>query len=382
MSTSDRSSIEPFYVMEVMKAAAERDLTHGDCIHLEVGQPSTPAPEAVIAAAQRALVEERLGYTAAFGIPELRERIALHIRDTYDVSVQADEVAVTSGASAGCLLTFLAIFDPGARVGISEPGYAAYRNMVEALGGELVGIPVGAETRYVLTPQLLDAAGPMKALIVASPSNPTGTAMTPDELAAVARWCDRTGTRMISDEIYHGISYGVETPTARQFSDSAIIVQSFSKYFSMTGWRLGWLVLPQDLHDAVERLAQNLFISPPALSQRAAMAAFDGTEELERNVARFATSRAIVMQGLDEIGLPYAPPDGAFYVYADISSLSDDSRVLSARWLEELGVAVTPGTDFDPKEGHRFVRVSYSESPEDIAEAMRRIVESVRSISS
>lgn len=360
--------------MEVMKAAAMRDTTHGDCIHLEVGQPSTPAPEAVLAAAQRALVEERLGYTDALGIPELRERIAAHTRDTYGVDVQADEVAVTSGASGACLLTFLAIFDPGARVGITEPGYAAYRNMIGALGGELVGIPVGPESRYVLTPELLDAAGPLEAVIVASPSNPTGTAMTPGELAAVARWCDDAGTRMISDEIYHGISYGVETPTAREFSDTAVIVQSFSKYYSMTGWRLGWLVLPEDLHEAVERLAQNLFISPPALSQRAAIAAFDATEELERNVARFATSRSIVMDALDDIDLPYAPPDGAFYVYADVSSLADDSRELSALWLDELGVAVTPGTDFDPRQGHRFVRLSYSESPDDIAEAMRRIV--------
>ncbi len=245
--------------------------------------------------------------------------------------------------------------------------------MMEALGAELVGIPVGPESRWVLTPELLDLAEPLDALVVASPSNPTGTAMTAAELAAVVRWCDETGTQLISDEIYHGITYGVATPTAWEFSQSAIVVQSFSKYFSMTGWRLGWLVLPTRLRTAVERLAQNLFISPPTFSQFAAFGALDATAELEANVARFARSRRIVLDALDEIGLSYAPPDGAFYVYVDVADLTDDSRSLARSWLDELGVAVTPGTDFDPHAGHRFIRISYSESPEDVAEGMRRI---------
>ena len=378
MSTSRRSRIEPFYVMEVMKAAAEREISHGDCIHMEVGQPSTPAPAAAVAAAAEALTGDRLGYTAALGIPALRERIAVHMRTTYGVSVQADDVAVTAGASAGCLLAFLAVFDPGARVGITEPGYAAYRNMMEALGAELVGIPIGPETRWVVTPEALDRVDPLDALVVASPSNPTGTAMTAAELGAVARWCDETGTQLISDEIYHGITYGVAASTAWEFGQSAVVVQSFSKYFSMTGWRLGWLVLPRRLRTAVERLAQNLYISPPTLSQYAAFGALDATAELERNVARFARSRRIVMDGLDSIGVPYAPPDGAFYVYADVSGLTSDSRTLARSWLDDLGVAVTPGTDFDPVAGSRFIRFSYSESPEDVAEGMKRIVASVR----
>ena len=364
--------------MEVMKAAAEREISHGDCIHMEVGQPSTPAPAAAIAAAAEALTGDRLGYTAALGIPALRERIAVHMRTTYGVSVQADDVAVTAGASAGCLLAFLAVFDPGARVGITQPGYAAYRNMMEALGAELVGIPIGPETRWVVTPEALDRVDPLDALVVASPSNPTGTAMTAAELGAVARWCDETGTQLISDEIYHGITYGVAASTAWEFGQSAVVVQSFSKYFSMTGWRLGWLVLPRRLRTAVERLAQNLYISPPTLSQYAALGALDATAELERNVARFARSRRIVMDGLDSIGVPYAPPDGAFYVYADVSGLTSDSRTLARSWLDELGVAVTPGTDFDPVAGSRFIRFSYSESPEDVAVGMQRIVASVR----
>lgn len=356
-----------------MKAAARRERTHGDCLHLEVGQPSTPAPEAVIAAAQRALVDERLGYTDALGLPELREGIAAFTSKRYGIDIAADEIAVTVGASGACILTFLAAFDTGARVGITEPGYAAYRNMMRALGAELVGIPIDATTRFVVTPELLERVVPLDALIIASPSNPTGTAMTRDELAAVAAWCEANGTLLISDEIYHGISYGVETPTIREITEHAVVVQSFSKYFSMTGWRLGWLVVPDELHIPIERLAQNLFISPPALSQRAALAAFDATDELDRNVARYAEGRRIVMDALERAGIPFAPPDGAFYVYTDVSALTDDSAELAARWLAELGVAVTPGIDFDPHQGHRFVRISYSEDPADIAEAMERI---------
>ncbi len=375
MKPSSRSAVAPFYVMEVMKAAAERHAATGDVLHLEVGQPMTPAPAGVRAAAAAALGDDRLGYTHAAGTDALRHRIARFYGDRYGVAVDPGRVAVTVGASGGFLLALLAAFDAGARIGITEPGYAAYRNMITALDLELVGIRVGPETRYVPTPDAVAAAGPLDGFVVASPSNPTGTTLTPGELRAVAEHCHRNGIRLISDEIYHGITYGEPAATAWGMSPSGVVVQSFSKYYSMTGWRLGWLVLPDELIRPVEVLAQNLFISPPTLSQLAGVAAFDCAAELDGNVARYAGRRAIVVDGLRAAGImDTAPADGAFYVWADVSHLTEDSRELCARWLDELGVAVTPGIDFDPAMGHRFVRLSYSESTEDVAEAMRRIV--------
>lgn len=372
MKESFRAGIPPFHVMEVMKRAERRERTHGDVIHLEVGQPSTPAPAAVRDAAARLLGEERLGYTAATGIIELRERICRYYADHHAVDVDPSRVVVTVGASGGMVLALLAAFDVGDRVAITEPGYAAYRNIVSALGLELVGVPVGPGTRYVPTPELLDAAGPLDGLIVASPSNPTGTLLTPDELSAIDGWSRDRGVRLLSDEIYHGISYGGEEATALSLGDESIVLQSFSKYYSMTGWRVGWLVVPDELTGAVERLAQNLFICPPALAQFAAMSAFDATEELDANVARYARSRSILLDALERWGLPHAPPDGAFYLWVDVSTLGDSGEVCR-RWLEEAGVAVTPGIDFDPARGGDFVRISYSESPDDIAEAVARL---------
>ncbi len=359
--------------MEVMRAAAEREAEGADVLHLEVGQPSTPAPSGARQAVAAALERDRMGYSDARGRPSLREAIAGHYADQHAVVVDTDRIVATVGASGGCILAFLACFDAGDRVAVTEPGYPCYRNMLEAFDIEAVGIPLEPEHGYRLTPSLLDAAGPLAGLVLASPANPTGTAMDAEGLEAIHSWCATNGTRLIADEIYHGISYGSPLPTATGFEDT-VVVQSFSKYFSMTGWRIGWLVLPEHLVDPVTRLAQNLFISPPAVAQVAAEAAFACRPELDANVRRYAENRRVLIDGLRAMGLDrFAPPDGAFYVYADVSDLTGDSQELCARWLSEAGVAVTPGIDFDPDRGHRTVRFSYSESTEDIAEAVARL---------
>ena len=376
MKISSRSDIAPFYVMEVMKAAAAREMRGGNVLHLEVGQPSTPAPQGVLAAAEATLRNERLGYTDAHGLPSLRRRIVDHYSDRYSVDLEEDQIAVTVGASGGFVLATLAAFNEGDRVAMTEPGYSAYRNILRALGIEVVDIPVGPATRFNPTPAALEAALPLDGLVTASPSNPTGTILTSSELVDLVAFCNDHELRMIADEIYHGITYGSEpAPTAVSHSTDAVVVQSFSKYFSMTGWRLGWLVLPPELIRPVERLAQNLFISPPTLSQLAGVAAFDCSEELDGNVARYARNREILIDGLASVGIDrIAPADGAFYVYADVSDFTDDSQELSKHWLEELGVAATSGIDFDPTNGHKFIRFSYAESTADISDATQRIV--------
>ena len=376
MKIAHRSEVAPFYVMEVMKAAARREAEGGNVLHLEVGQPSTPAPEGVLAAAEKALRTTRLGYTDAHGVPELRVRISGHYRDRYAVDVDVERIAVTVGASGGFVLAVLAAFDEGDRVAMTSPGYSAYRNILSALGIEVIELPVGPDTRFNPTPERLEALLPLEGLVTASPSNPTGTILTGAELTSLAAFCTTHGIRMVADEIYHGITYTDEpAPTAIAHADQAIVVQSFSKYFSMTGWRLGWLVLPEELIRPVERLAQNLFISPPTLSQLAGVAAFDCEDELDANVARYAENRRILINGLARAGIDrIAPADGAFYVYADVSHLTDDSQALSRRWLDEIGVAATSGIDFDPAEGHRFIRFSYAESTTDITEAAERLV--------
>lgn len=374
MKASRRSDVAPFYVMEVMKAAADRERSSGDVLHLEVGQPSTPAPSAVREAAVFALGSDRLGYTEATGLPRLRRRIARHYGDAYGLEVAVDRITVTVGASGGFVLAVLAAFDAGDRVAVTEPGYAAYRNILDALDVEVVPIPVGPSTRFNPTPPLLDAVGPLDGLVIAGPANPTGTVLAEDEIRSLASYCDERGIRLLSDEIYHGITYGSDAVTAAAYSASAVVVQSFSKYYSMTGWRLGWLVLPDDLIRPVERLAQNLFISPPTLSQIAAVHAFDSRHELDRNVERYARNRQILIDGLARSGITdLAPAEGAFYLYANVSHLTDDSRRLCRRWLEELGVAATPGIDFDPTNGHEYVRFSYAESTADVAEAALRL---------
>jgi aspartate/methionine/tyrosine aminotransferase len=375
MKISRRGQVPPFIVMDVMTAAAAREKTHGDVLHLEVGQPSTPAPAGVLAAAQAALRDDKIGYTVALGIPPLRQAIADHYGRAYGTAVAPQQVVVTTGSSGAFLLAFLAAFDVGDRVALAAPGYPAYRNILTALGIEVVEIPAGPDTRYQPTPELLEKhGGKLDGLIIASPANPTGTMLSPEALADLTAYCDSRSIRLVSDEIYHGITYGMGTATALQTSGSAIIVNSFSKYYSMTGWRLGWLVLPEELLRPVECLAQNLTISPPTLSQYAAVAAFDCGEELDRNVARYARNRSLLLEALPRAGFDrMAPADGAFYLYAEIGHLTNDSVEFCRRMLAETGVAATPGVDFDPVRGHATMRFSFAGATEDMAEAADRL---------
>ncbi len=384
IKASNRGQISPFIVMDVMRAANARDLAARTpaerCVHLEVGQPGTPAPRAVRDAAKRALDDERLGYTDALGIPPLRERIARHYRDAYGVSVPAERIVVTTGSSGAFLLAFLAAFDAGERVALADPGYPAYRNILMALDLVPAGIVTALETKFQPTRALLDAAlgagrDKLAGLIVASPANPTGSMLSPDALRDLALWCHEHDVRLISDEIYHGIVYGPPAATALQFSDEVIVVNSFSKYYSMTGWRLGWMIIPPDLSRTVEVLAQNLFISPPSLPQVAALAAFEASEELDANVARYRRNRDLLLARLPQAGFErFASPDGAFYLYADVAHMTNDSEEFCRRMLAETGVAVTPGTDFDPARGHAYVRLSFAGTEEDMAEAARRLI--------
>jgi aspartate/methionine/tyrosine aminotransferase len=382
---SRRSAVDPFIVMDVMRAAgdyARRAATENlpDVVHLEVGQPSTPAPRLAREAAAAALEAGPLGYTDALGLMELRQRIARHYRDFYACDLDAERIAVTTGSSGGFLLAFLAAFDPGDRVALASPGYPCYRHILSVLGIEPVLIETAPETKFQPTPQLLDRlltkidGGTIDGLILASPSNPVGAMVSPQELAALAKWCDAHGVRLISDEIYHGITYGMPAATAAAYSDHAIVVNSFSKYFSMTGWRLGWLGLPPDLVRPVERLAQNLFISPPAVSQAAGIGAFDAGEELDANVRRYAANRALLLEELPKAGFTHLTvPDGAFYIYADVADFTSDSLDFSKRMLAETGIAATPGLDFDPARGAHFMRFSFAGSTADMAEAARRL---------
>ena len=363
--------------MEVSRAAHERELATGDVLHLEVGQPETGAPATAVAAARAALdAGAPLGYTNANGTVELRGRIVRHYLETHGLDLDPEQIVITVGASIGCVLAFLAAFDPDDRVAVCEPGYPCYRQMLTSLGVEVVPVPIGAATRYQPTPELLDAVGPLDGLVLASPSNPTGSVLMPSELDALAEWCDRNDVRLVADEIYHGITFDRPAPTACSTDIGAIVVNSFSKYFSMTGWRLGWLVVPEELVRPLELLAQNLVICAPTISQVAGLAAFEATDELDGHVRRYATNRDIVVAGLADMGCAdVAPAEGAFYAYADVSHLTDDSEELCGRWLDELGVAVTPGIDFDPPRGRHTVRLSFSRSTASVTEAMARLVD-------
>jgi len=374
LKLSRRGQVPPFIAMDVMRAANERAASGADVLHLEVGQPSTPAPAAVLAAARAALGSETLGYTDALGLPELRQAIAAHYRRSYGVSLDPARIVVTTGSSGAFMLAFLAAFDAGDRVAMAAPAYPAYRNILTALDLVPVELPAGPAERYQMTPELLRQQDAIDGLIVASPANPTGTMLAPGELGAIARHCRDSGIRFVSDEIYHGIVFGPTAATALAFSDEAIVVNSFSKYFSMTGWRLGWMVVPPDMLRAVECLAQNLYISPPALSQHAAIVAFDCREELDANVRRYAANRALLLEELPKAGFErFAPPDGAFYLYADVAHLTNDSPEFCRRMLREVGVACTPGIDFDPARGHASLRISFAGSTEAVAEAARRL---------
>jgi aspartate/methionine/tyrosine aminotransferase len=374
LAPSRRSGIPPFIVMDVMREANARVAAGFDVIHLEVGQPSTPAPALVREAAARALATDRLGYTDALGLPALRARISRHYGETYGIDVDPSRIIVTAGSSAGFLLVFLAAFDPGDRILVGLPGYPAYRHIPAATGLEVVPLALDARTRFQLQAVHLEAlAPPVAGVVVASPANPTGSMLAAADLAALVAAASERGIRLISDEIYHGITYGEPAATALACGDEPIVVNSFSKYFSMTGWRLGWLIVPADLVRPIECLTQNLYIAPPSLSQHAALAAFDSVEELEANVARYAANRALLLDALPRLGLAaIAPADGAFYLYLDIGHLSHDAAGFARRLLAETGVAVTPGNDFDPEAGSRFLRLSYAGATGEIAEAIRR----------
>ena len=375
LKVADRGRISPFIVMDVMRSANEQAQKGIHVLHLEVGQPGTGAPAGVLEAAKSALVSDRLGYTDALGVADLRESISRHYAGTYGVDVDPDRIVATTGSSGAFVLAFLSAFDAGDRVALACPGYPAYRNILEALGVEVVGFEVEADSNFQPTPEILDrAGGAIDGLIVASPSNPTGTMVGRDELEALVRYCADRDIRFVSDEIYHGITYGVPAETALAFTADAVVVNSFSKYFSMTGWRLGWMVVPPDLTRPVECLAQNLFISPPTLSQIAAVAAFDCKDELEAHVSRYGRNRALLLDALPKAGFSrLASADGAFYLYADVGDMTNDSHAFCRRMLAETGVATTPGADFDPGRGHRFVRFSFSGATDEVAEAAARL---------
>lgn len=374
---SRRSQIPPFIVMDVMRAAATRIASGHDVVHMEVGEPGTPAPQAAISAAERALRAGPIGYTQALGMDALRQRIARHYRDRHGLEVDPGRVIVTQGSSAAFILAFLAAFNPGERLAVPTPGYPAYRHTTAALDIEPVIIETKATERWAPTPAAMRAAHqekPLAGLLVASPNNPTGTVISPDDLTALAGCCRDLGIWLISDEIYHGLTYGAPETTALAVDDDAIIVNSFSKYWCMTGWRVGWLVVPERLVRPIECLAQNLFISPPLLSQVAALAAFEADEELEGYKRAYARNRAILMSELPALGFrEVLPMDGAFYAYCSIEPFSNESKAFAAKLLAETGIAATPGLDFDPAHGHRFIRFSYAGPEATIVECVRRL---------
>ncbi|GGF08893.1 aminotransferase [Williamsia phyllosphaerae] len=374
-----------FHVMDVLAASAARRAAGLEVVSLAAGQPSTPAPAPVLRAVHAALDSDLLGYTESLGLTPLREAIADLYRRRYGLAVDPTDVVVTTGSSGAFTLIFLAAFDVGDRVAMARPGYPAYRNALTALGCEVVELDCGPESRFVPTPAMLDALDePPAGLIVASPANPTGTILTPTELADLARWCDAHGTLLISDEIYHGIEYGSPdraTSCAWATSRESVVMGSVSKYFSMTGWRLGWMLVPRRYLRGVERLTANLTICPPAVSQIAAIAAFDDESiaECDAHVARYAANRAVLLDGLTSLGIDdIAPPDGAFYVYADVGAVTDDTLAWCARVLTETGVAMAPGADFDTRTGHRTVRMSFAGSAADIERGIELLAPVVR----
>jgi len=378
-AVASRANVPPFHVMDLLAAAAERRRTHGDLLDLVAGQPSPPAPAPVRAAAHRALDEEVLGYTVALGIPPLREAICAHHRRMHGLDVSPDDVVVTTGSSGGFLLAFLAAFEPGDRVAIARPGYPCYRNVLAALGCEVVELPTGPESRFQPTVELLEELDrPVRGLVVASPANPTGTMLFPSELAALATWCEEHGVRLISDEIYHGIEYASppQHASAWETSREAVVFNSFSKYFSMTGWRIGWMLVPEELRRPVDVLTGNFTICPPVLAQHAAVEAFSDASyaECDGHVERYAANRAVLLEGLPRLGIErLAPADGAFYVYADVGHLTDDTMTWCHRLLAETGIATAPGIDFDTAVGNRFVRLSFAGATADMEAALDRL---------
>jgi aspartate/methionine/tyrosine aminotransferase len=377
LQPSARSAVPPFMVMDVMAAAARLEAQGRRIIHMQVGQPAVGAPAPAIAAARAALGSSPLGYTEALGMASLRRRIARAYGEWHGIDIDPSRIIVTTGSSAGFILAFLAAFEAGDRVAVALPGYPPYRHILTALGCEPAWIETSAQTRWSITSDALLARHrdrPLKGVIVGSPANPTGTMMTASALAELIRCAEDSGIAVISDEIYHGLDYAFPAESAARLSDDAIIVNSFSKYFCMTGWRIGWMVVPPSLVRAVERLQQNFAISVPTLSQIAAQAAFDARSELNDVRVGYEANRRILLDGLPRAGLDsFLPADGAFYLYADVSRFSTDSFAFATRMLEEAGVATTPGVDFDPLRGQHFLRFCYAGAPDDMREAVERI---------
>jgi aspartate/methionine/tyrosine aminotransferase len=377
LTPSRRSDVPPFMVMDVMAAAARIEAAGGHVIHMEVGQPTASAPQTAIRAAQAALETGRVAYTSALGIPSLRARIARHYRDTQGLDLDPEQVVITTGSSAGFILAFLTMFEAGDRVAIASPGYPPYRHILTALGCEPVLIHTGPETRWAVTPEMLletHRKTPLKGVLIASPANPTGTMMRPEALKALIDASEDAGIRFVSDEIYHGLDYAFPAATAAAMSEHALVINSFSKYFCMTGWRVGWIVAPKELVRSVERLQQNLAISVPTLSQVAAEAAFDGTAEMDVIKHGYEENRQILLRGLPAIGFDeILPVDGAFYLYANTARFSNDSLAFASEMLEKAGVAATSGVDFDTTRGHHYMRFSYAGSADEMHEAVARI---------
>ncbi|VVT31384.1 Aminotransferase [Roseovarius sp. EC-HK134] len=373
MRNSTRSQIDPFIVMDVMEAARRAEAAGRDIIHMEVGQPGTSAPEGARAALARTMATEPMGYTVALGLPALRARIAQLYGDWYNLDLNPERVVITPGSSGAFILAFTALFDAGDRVGIGAPGYPSYRQILRALDLVPVDIETAAENRLQPVPSDLHGQD-LQGLLVASPANPSGTMLDRAALGGLIAAAEGQGAAFISDEIYHGIEYERRAVSALEITDDCYVINSFSKYFSMTGWRIGWMVVPEDHVRVIERLAQNLFICPPHVSQVAALAAMDCSEELEANMAVYRRNRALMLEGLPKAGFDrIAPPDGAFYVYADVSHLTQDSRAFAAEILEHAGVAVTPGLDFDPLRGAETLRFSYARATADIEEGLTRL---------
>ena len=384
LQPSKRSAVPPFMVMDVVAAAARLEAQGHRIIHMEVGQPAAGAPASAIAAARDGLSTARLGYTETLGTESLRRRIALAYGEWHGIDLDPSRIAVTTGSSAGFILAFLAAFEAGDRVAVALPGYPPYRHILTALGCEPVGIETSADSRWSLNAEALLAqhrTQPLKGVVVTSPANPSGTMMTASALTELIHCAQDAGIIVISDEIYHGLDYAFVAESAARISRDVIIINSFSKYFCMTGWRIGWMVVPPALLRAVERLQQNLAISVPTLSQIAAEAAFEGRPELEMVRRGYEENRRILLDGLPRVGLDlFLPADGAFYLYADISRFSTDSFAFATRMLEEAGVAATPGVDFDPQRGRNFLRLSYAGRPDEMREAVERIGNWLRQI--
>ena len=373
MRVSRRSSVDPFIVMDVMEAARQAEAAGRHIIHMEVGQPGTGAPRAAAKAVADALEQDPMGYTVSLGLPALRQRIAQLYGDWYDVDLNPNRVIVTPGSSGAFILAFTALFDTGDRIGIGAPGYPSYRQILSALDLHPVDIFTAPENRLQPVARELEGQN-LAGLMVASPANPTGTMLNREAMSDLIDAAAGQGASFISDEIYHGIEYEAKAVTALEITDEAYVINSFSKYFSMTGWRVGWMVVPEDHVRVIERISQNMFICAPHVSQVAALAAMDATDELETNMAVYRANRALMIEGLPQAGFTnIAPPDGAFYVYADVSGMTNDSRAFAAEILEHAGVAVTPGLDFDPVRGHQTLRFSYARSTEDIVEGLARL---------